>query len=137
MRKVQYICDRCGAILGRQAVMVIPNIVELETGDIVQPLKEATLEMHFCPKCTDNILKAMEPLREEEPEPEQPKPGGDAPKRRQRLDAGRVMALHRAGWDNAKIADDIRATEEQVRQCIYYQENKKGKTPERGGKEKA
>lgn len=34
------------------------------------------------------------------------------------------MALHRAGWDNAKIADEMGADERQIYQCIRYQKNK-------------
>ncbi len=130
MKKIQFVCDRCGALLEKQAVKIIPNIVNLDTEDILHPVDEAANGMHFCPLCTDEVMKVVRPPSSKEPPVQKMAPG-----KRRRLDAGRVMALHNAGWDNAKIADDLRATEEQVRQCIYYQEVKKYKSPETGRKE--
>ncbi len=120
MKKVQFVCDRCGAVLGKTAVKMVPNVVELESEGILHPVDEATHGMHFCTACTDAILKLMLPERAKPP-PEQK----GKPTKRRRLDAGRVMALHDAGWSNEDIADDIRAEPEQVRQCIYYQKHKK------------
>lgn len=34
------------------------------------------------------------------------------------------MTLHRAGWDNKKMADEVDATEKQVYRCIRYQVKK-------------
>lgn len=67
-------------------------------------MDEATHGMHFCAACTDALLKFL--LPENKPPPKQK----EKPARRRRLDAGRVMALHNAGWSNEDIADDIRAS---------------------------
>ena len=110
MKKIQFVCDRCGAVLEKTAIKIIPNVVELDGEDILHPVDEATHGMRFCAACTDALLKFLLP---------------ENPARRRRLDAGRVMALHNAGWSNEDIAADIRAEPEQVRQCIYYQKYKK------------
>ena len=34
------------------------------------------------------------------------------------------MALHNAGWDNKKIAEEMRVDEKKIYQCIYYQQSK-------------
>ena len=53
-----------------------------------------------------------EPDPEPEPDPEEPKESETptskyAPKN---LDNGKIAALHRAGWSNEKIADELRTT---------------------------
>lgn len=119
LKKIQFVCDRCGAVLEKTAIKIIPNVVELDGEDILHPVDEATHGMHFCAACTDALLKFLLPENKPPPKPK------EKPARRRRLDAGRVMALHNAGWSNEDIAADIRADPEQVRQCIYYQKYKK------------
>lgn len=126
LKKIQFVCDRCGAALEKTAIKIIPNVVGLEGEDILHPVDEATHGMHFCTVCTDALLKFLLPEKGNPP----PKPMA----RRGRLDAGRVMALHNAGWSNKDIASDIGAEPEQVRQCIYYQKYKK-KSPPGAGRE--
>ncbi len=51
------------------------------------------------------------------------------------MDAGKVMALHRAGWDNGKIADEMGVTKRKIYQCIRYQIKKMKPGSEPDGKE--
>ena len=102
LKKIQFVCDRCGAVLEKTAIKIIPNVVELDGEDILHPVDEATHGMHFCAACTDALLKFLLPENKPPPKPK------EKPARRRRLDAGRVMALHNAGWSNEDIADDIR-----------------------------
>ena len=81
--------------------------------------------MHFCIDCTMHIMEEMQPIRADEPPVEEPKKKASPKKKDKPLDAGKVMALHKAGWDNNKIADEMGVTARQVYQCIYYQVNKK------------
>lgn len=30
LKKIQFVCDRCGAVLEKTAIKIIPNVVELE-----------------------------------------------------------------------------------------------------------
>lgn len=32
LKKIQFVCDRCGAVLEKTAIKIIPNVVELEGG---------------------------------------------------------------------------------------------------------
>lgn len=48
---------------------------------------------------------------------------------RQKIDYGKIMALHNAGWNNAKIADEMDMTKESVAVAIC---NYKKKLKERG-----
>lgn len=59
MKKIQFVCDRCGAVLEKTAIKIIPNVVELEGEDILHPVDEATHGMHFCVACTDALLKFL------------------------------------------------------------------------------
>lgn len=44
--------------------------------------------------------------------------GADAGAKRKTIDRGKVMALHRAGWTNRKIADEMRVHESTVSRVI-------------------
>lgn len=54
----------------------------------------------------DEPIAVSEPEEEPEPEPETPA-SKYAPKN---LDNGKIAALHRAGWSNEKIADELHTT---------------------------
>ena len=87
------------------------------------PINKDMENRHYCIDCTMEALEFLEPKKKPEKKLEenvQKKP----------LDPGKVMALHNAGWDNAKIADELGVRERQVYMCIYYQENKKSLTQE-------
>lgn len=57
-----------------------------------------------------------EPEEESEPEPEAERrtPG----RRRLDLDIGKVMALHRAGWPNIKIANEMGVSPATIQRCV-------------------
>lgn len=42
LKKIQFVCDRCGAVLEKTAIKIIPNVVELDGEDILHPVDEAT-----------------------------------------------------------------------------------------------
>jgi len=86
MKKVIFVCDRCGWQMTEPWVTI-----PIETG-----------ERHLCEFCTEKILAALLELKgpkEEEPKEEKPK--------RKRIDQGKVLALAKAGWTVAKIADEM------------------------------
>lgn len=49
------------------------------------------------------------------PTPEDPKPKKTAPKK---IDHGKIIALYKAGWSVAKIADEMRCSDQTVRNHI-------------------
>lgn len=105
MRKNVYYCDRCGCQLEDSGTKIVPHYFDFITEDLTVP------------------IEFLEPKKKPEKKLEE-----NAQKKP--LDSGKVMALHNAGWDNAKIADELGVRERQVYMCIYYQENKKSLTQE-------
>ena len=113
------ICDRCGAEIDGQEksgiIMLIWN--DAETG---LQISEGA-ERDYCPSCFAALKCIIEtpaaklaPATCVAPKPvdvwtdEQPETPEDKPKaKRQKIDRGKVMALHNAGWNNAKIADEM------------------------------
>lgn len=127
MKKMVFICNRCGKEIKTKGSKIIPMFFDTESEDMTEPVSADQEDRHYCHGCTNRILQELlAPLDADGNE----KP---PPKKRQRLDAGKIMALHRAGWDNAKIADEMGADERQIYQCIRYQNNKGSEVP--NGKE--
>lgn len=120
MRKQVYFCDRCGCEIVDAGVKIVPHYFDFETEDLISPLNQTAEDKHFCIDCTMLVMEAMEPPKEEPNEKKEQNIKKNKP-----LDAGKVMALHQAGWDNDKIADEMGVTARQIYQCIYYQVNKK------------
>lgn len=63
---------------------------------------------------------------EEAPAAEEAPADGEAPEGETggRTDIGKVMALHRAGWDTAKIADEMQTDKKKIYNIIWYQKHK-------------
>ena len=78
------------------------------------------------------------PAEEPKPEPKpQPKPKAVAKKpapKQPALDHGKIMALHRAGWSTAKIADEMGCTAQTIRNHIAEDSNESGKDTQQGTK---
>lgn len=68
--------------------------------------------------------KAEAPAAEEAPEPTpEPKPKAQLPPRKPRIDQGKVMALHRAGWNVSSIAMEVGCSGQSVRNIIEKHES--------------
>jgi hypothetical protein len=112
---------------------IIPGILDItdesKTEDADLPEVD---DVHFCIKCFRTILKNVaHPQKTPDGTGEPAGDGETAPaKQRKKLDIGKVMALHRAGWSNKAIAEEMHATENQIYKCIYYQKNYKKETEE-------
>lgn len=127
MKKTVYVCNRCGHEIKTNGTRIIPQFFDTTTDELLNDIGIPDNNAHFCLDCTKKILQDLLelPAVQGEEGAETGTGGQDAsPKRRVRLDAGKVMALHKAGWSNEKIADEMKATERQIYQCIRYQKNK-------------
>lgn len=60
--------------------------------------------------------QAAEPAKKGRPKKEETKPT-----KRKPVDHGKIMALHRAGWSVAKIADEMRVSDQTVRNHIQQE----------------
>lgn len=107
MKKVVYICDLCGWQMAEPYVMI--QVEDREAG-----------ERHLCQICAERIRDALpkpEATKEEEPKEEKPK--------RKRIDQGKVLALAKAGWTIAKIAEEMDCSYPTVRNIIKAAEDPK------------
>lgn len=98
MRKYICICDLCGK--QTEAWMAIQ--VEEPDG--------AETQRDICPECVKKIAAQL-------PKEEKPKkaPAKKTAPARQKVDRGKVIALAKAGWNIAKIADEMACSEQTVR----------------------
>lgn len=140
MKKTIYICNRCNQEIRTEMARIslgLYDVLANKLEDIAFPDND----IHFCIGCAKKVMEEIlrPPEAGDEDGPEEP-PVLDGKhsrlKKEERLDAGKVMALHRAGWDDKKIADEMGATERQIYQCIRYQEKKASTGSGPGGKEK-
>lgn len=106
-------------------------IVELADGQVVVTTPD---QIQFVRKRgrTDNggllgPVGAAEPSNDEIPsnctkgsgtEKQEPREAKEKPKKRKRIDYGKIMALRNAGWSNEKIADEMRMTKASVATAI-------------------
>lgn len=138
MKKISYICNRCKKEIKTEGTRIIPHLFNSATGEISGEVEVPDNDVHFCLDCTKEIVKEILRPPEDKGTPIRAAPVKHTRlKKEQRLDAGKVMALHRAGWSDEKIADEMGSTERQVYQCIRYQKKKINSGNKSDGKEQA
>lgn len=129
LKKTLYICNQCNKEIKTEGTRIIPHFFDFATDEMLGAIEVPDNDVHFCMGCTKKFMEEILGL------PENKKQTRKRPKKSERLDAGKVMALHQAGWDNEKIADEMDATERQIYQCIRYQIKKNNSDGEPDGKE--
>lgn len=142
MKKITYICNRCGQEIKTEAVRISIQILDVIGTGKREEIAFPDEDTHFCMDCAKKFFEKLlrSPGEGDGDIPEEPpdlKGKHTRLKKEERLDAGKVMALHRAGWDDKKIADEMGATERQIYQCIRYQKKKVVPDSRPGGKEQA
>lgn len=134
MKKIYFVCDFCGKEITGEGTRLITVSFE-KGGTFTEP--DNACEFQFCKKCNAVLIaeldkaesatvkskKSVARNRAKSPDKSSGK----------RLDAGKVMALSKAGWSNEKIAEEMKVTEEQIYKCLWYQKNKQSKA--KSGKE--
>ncbi|MCM1258443.1 MAG: helix-turn-helix domain-containing protein [Roseburia sp.] len=139
MKKTLYFCNRCSKEIKTEGTRIIPQFFDTTTDELLNEIGIPDNDVHFCLDCTKKILQELLDLpgmQEEEGTDTETGEQNVPPKRRVRLDAGKVMALHNAGWSNEEIAAEMKVTERQIYQCIRYQNNKNNPACEPDGEEK-
>lgn len=130
MRKI--ICDRCGAeIPNNQKIGYIsanwrrPSDWELLHDNPYEHMDFCEHCMNVIVACIDNVdISREEPEAVEDPVQEEPEPVKKAPQKKS-VDKGKVGALSKAGWSNAKIADEMGVSSERIRQILKELEAQK------------
>ena len=120
VRKTIYLCDRCGQEIKGTGTRIMPYFFDTVTEERTEDIDLPESDVHFCVGCAKKILGELGRPPDENETGKEAAAGEKGQKRRRRLDTGKVMALHRAGWSNAEIADEMRATERQIYQCLRY-----------------
>lgn len=130
MKKMVYICDRCRQPIADAGASIVPVFFDPDSGRQMEGKTRLEMEdLHFCVECVCRIMENVISLCAEEPQDASEAEAGHKgnatqTKAKKTLDIGKVMALHKAGWDNKKIAEEMRVDEKKIYQCIYYQKNK-------------
>lgn len=105
-------CDRCGCEIHTKCTYrMMAYVTELDGKKCIAQPYEAEMEREYCDSCLTDILDYMHK-----------KPGSKGknskPAARQKLDIGKVLALKKAGWSNAKIADELGVSAATVGSCL-------------------
>ena len=66
LKKIRYICDRCGEEIIDAGTKIVPHYFDMTTEDLTKPLSGAAESMHFCIDCTMHILEEMQPIKTDE-----------------------------------------------------------------------
>ena len=137
MRTVVIKCDRCGKVIEGYPVSIAAQYIDRDSGDFwpdngekLPDWAEKITGRDFCEKCTDKIVryalggmkeneefaKAVEDMVNSTP-PDKPEKNEGAmadshhdkeeKPERAKIDTCKVMALTKAGWSAAKIAEEI------------------------------
>lgn len=106
MKKIIYICDRCG--------------VEVEKPYPIENVKTGE-RLDLCPECTEDFHMFLAEFIQRKTEQKQPpkpknevKENGGA-RHKVKLDLGKVGALYAAGWAVKKIAEEMNCSEQTIR----------------------
>lgn len=131
MRKI--ICDRCGAEIPKDARIGYVAVAWQSPTD-GSILENSPYEgMDFCEKCIKDIVSVIDFKILSAPEAEEPDQEEEEVVERiqktpskKSVDKGKVGALSKAGWSNAKIADEMGVSSERIRQILKELEVKNG-----------
>lgn len=154
MRTVTISCDRCGKVIEGYPVCIMPEYIDRETGGIrpddeekIPDWAEEMLDKDFCEECTKKIVryaiggmkenpdfkKAVDEMvngsvkkKDQEEEADREADPKEKPAGRQKLDAGKIMALTKAGWNAQKIAEEMGVNAQAIYD-VRYRLKKEGK----------
>lgn len=122
MRTTIIKCDRCGSVIEGYPVKIIAQHIDRETGDIwpaenehLPSWAEQIEGKDFCESCTKEIVGYA--LGENDKQPEETIDMAQidrleemvkgAEQKETKIDHGKIMALTKAGWPAAQIADEM------------------------------
>ena len=152
MRKLIISCDRCGTVITGEPISILPKYSKVGSQVIPEGMNELPLwiermqDKDFCRECTEAIvnyalkrrvsdkgsvqMKHQEEPNEDYSDPEKENDGPpDVPAEenkesgRSKLDIGKIMALTKAGWSAAKIADEMGISTQAVYDARWRNKN--------------
>lgn len=152
MRKLIISCDRCGTEITGEPISILPKYSKVGSQVIPEGMNELPLwiermqDKDFCRKCTEAIVNYALKRRELDEDNVQKKHQAEAnkdysdPERkggkrpevpmeenkesgRSKLDIGKIMALTKAGWPAAQIADEMGISTQAVYDARWRSKN--------------
>lgn len=153
MRKLIISCDRCGSVITGEPVNILPKYSNVGSRAVLEGMNEPPLWLErmqnkdFCNACTEKIVAYA--LKQDGPDD-----SGKVPKKQitvtaadadtdkedrekqdnagdgknKKLDTGKIMALTKAGWSAAQIADEMGINIQAVYDVRYRAKNKENKS---------
>lgn len=143
---VKVICDKCGAEITKDPIRLNMTYVDVMTGDIEDPItSKEQRERDYCELCAKAILNFAEKpevlrfeyqaaVKKKEKEHTIKEQEEDQGKPKKKLDIGKIMALKKAGWSAADIADELGTTAQSIYSAVHIYK-KKVEAVEKLGKE--
>lgn len=108
MRKTIYYCDRCRKEIEENPLSFQATVRLTESGSV----EDVDGVTDICESCAKDLMERIRKLilsTEEKPKKEAKK---------QMVDRGKVVALAKAKWSIAKIADEMRCSQQTVRNIL-------------------
>lgn len=133
---VKVICDKCGAEITKDPIRLNMTYVDVMTGDIEDPItSKEQRERDYCELCAKAVLNFAEKpevlrfeyqaaMKKKEKEHTIKEPEEDQSKPKKKLDIGKIMALKKAGWSAADIADELGTTPQSIYSAVYTYKKK-------------
>ncbi len=145
MRQVRMLCDRCGGEIEGYPVKIIPELAGRDNDELLPEngqhpeWVEKMQDKDFCEACTEKIVRyalggmkknsefeeAVKDMMESavsgssKEEKESDTDGEDGKSGKSKIDTGKVMALTKAGWSAAQIADEMKINTQAVYDARY------------------
>lgn len=108
MRKTIYYCDRCRKEIEEKPLSFQVTVRRTET----ETVEDLDGVMDICESCANDLMERIRKLilsAEDKPKKEAKK---------QTVDRGKVVALAKAKWSVSKIADEMRCSQQTVRNIL-------------------
>ena len=143
---VKVLCDKCGAEITKDPIRLNMTYVDVMTGDIEDPItSKEQRERDYCELCAKAVLNFAEKpeflrieyqadVKKKEKEHTIKEPEEDQSKPKKKLDIGKIMALKKAGWSAADIAEELGTTPQSIYSAVHTYK-KKVEAVEKLGKE--
>lgn len=127
MKKLTIYCDVCGKQITGKVYKVFIGAQDADKIEDDPCYEEVEQENDFCAECIDNVAQLIATFTKHPAldETEEPKPVEEKPKKqkadkdkRKKTDAGKIWALHDAGWNTSSIAMEAQCSTQTVRNIL-------------------
>lgn len=128
MRKIIYICDRCGKQIDTDPVKILATHYYYQDNATILPDddEEGAMLCEDCWYMVDQAVVAAMQMKDVKPPKKEVQK--KEPANKVQLDLGKVAALHNAGWSITKIAEEFGCSAQTIanhlQEALEYLKNK-------------